>query len=88
MCMSKAEDSLTSELKALVSDLNTLSDEVRLKVHLGSMEAKDTWTKLEPRLQQLQERASAAGSNVAAELKESARELKNEVRDLKVLLGL
>jgi hypothetical protein len=82
------EDSLSQELKTLMTDLTTLGDEVRLKVHLGSMDAKDTWAKLEPRLQQLQERAATATSSVKQELKDSAQELKAEVHDLKTLLGL
>ena len=30
----------------MIDDLKQLSDEIRLKIHLAGMDAKDTWAKL------------------------------------------
>ncbi len=42
-----------STVKGLISSLKQQRDELRLKVHLGSEEAKDQWEKLDERFQQL-----------------------------------
>jgi hypothetical protein len=40
-----------------LESLRRLRDEIRLELHLASMEAKDTWKKLEPRLGELERAA-------------------------------
>ena len=42
-----------SRLGELVSSLKQQRDELKLKMHLGSTEAKEEWEKLEDKLQQL-----------------------------------
>ena len=43
--------------KDLVEELGRLRDEVRLKLHLASMEARDEWEKLEERWEQFRRKA-------------------------------
>lgn len=42
-----------SRVQELISSLKQQRDELRLKMHLGSEEAKDQWEKLEEKFQQL-----------------------------------
>ena len=42
---------LRTEVDRALTDLEQLADEVRVKLHLAELDAKDTWsTKLEPKL--------------------------------------
>lgn len=45
------QTSLETSVNHVLSDLETLSDQIRVKIHLANMEAKKTWNEeLEPRL--------------------------------------
>ena len=46
-----------SDLQKLSDDLKRTRDELRLKIHLGSMEAQDEWTELEKRWKSFREKA-------------------------------
>ena len=49
--MGTAKTTLETSLDQALADLETVSDEIRLKLHLASMDAQDTWNAtLEPRL--------------------------------------
>lgn len=60
--MSQTADELKSEVKKSISLLYTLRDEVKVKLHLAGMDAKDEWRKLEPQIAKLE-----AGVDRAAE---------------------
>lgn len=45
------------DAKKLTDDLSRLRDELKLKIHLGTKEAKDEWAGLEKRWQQFRETA-------------------------------
>jgi lipid II:glycine glycyltransferase (peptidoglycan interpeptide bridge formation enzyme) len=55
-------NSTTTELKAEIWKsldlMRTLRDEVRVKLHLASLDAKDEWNALEPQLARLEQSAS------------------------------
>lgn len=65
-------------------DVRRIVDEIELKVHLASMNARDRWHGIQPRLAKLEktlERASErAGQTVADELSAIGRAL-HELRD-------
>jgi hypothetical protein len=44
-----------------LADLERLADEIRVRMHLASMDAKDAWAKLEPRLEEARQHARQAG---------------------------
>jgi CBS domain-containing protein len=48
---------LKKELKKSLALLQTLRDEVRIRLHLGSLDLKDQWKRLEPRLGEVEKRA-------------------------------
>ncbi len=52
-------------------DVRRLADEVRLKLHLAGMEAKDRWGKLEPQILELEQKVKTGvkdGSGKAADV--------------------
>ena len=58
--MSDTANELKTELKKGLSQLQTLRDEVRLRLHLASMDLKDQWNKLEPHLADVEKKAADA----------------------------
>jgi len=51
---------LKNEIEKSLGLMRTLRDEVRVKLHLAGMDAKDEWWKLEPKLEELERAASEA----------------------------
>ncbi len=60
----------------VLSELQTLRDEIKLKLHLASAEGKDAWNKLEPQLLQLEQRIGGATDAAKTELVSAGHELK------------
>ena len=55
--MSQTATELKTEIRKSVALMRTLSDEVRVKLHLAGMDAKDEWKKIEPRLAEIERAA-------------------------------
>jgi hypothetical protein len=51
---------LKAELKKGIEHLQTLRDEVRVRMHLGGLDAKEEWNKLEPHLLDVERAAHEA----------------------------
>jgi transposase len=49
--MTDSKTELKAELAKSVDLLRALRDEALVKIHLGGMDAKDRWNKLEPRIE-------------------------------------
>ncbi len=71
---------LKSELKKGVDLLKTLRDEVKVKLHLAGMDAKDQWAKLEPELSKVERAADQATESSKKLLDETLKRLK-AIRD-------
>ncbi len=56
--MSDTTVELKKEIQKSLDLMRTLRDEVRVKLHLASMDAKDEWRKLEPHLADVERAAS------------------------------
>ena len=82
--MSDARSEFKAELEKSTATLRTLRDELRVQIHLGKLEAKDEWRKLEPRLESALERAekdvSEASRVAVKELTDAARKLRESTR--------
>ena len=78
------EDStLREQLEQWRTDVRALADEVRVKIHLGSLEAKDAWSELEPKLHEFEGKAEKLRAQVGSELKSVGAGLKHVGEDLK-----
>lgn len=79
--MSHTTDELKTELKKSLDVLTTLRDEIRVKVHLASMDAKTQWDKLDEELVQAQEAASKAASAATKNALDEALKKLHKFRD-------
>jgi len=75
-------------LQATWDDLRRLFDEVELQIHLGSMDARERWRALQPRITKLEhaiqhetEHARHFVADEVATLGKTLRELRDEVAD-------
>lgn len=76
MTLEETKTELKEDLKRSLTQLMALRDEVRLKVHLASMDAKTEWNKLEPQLIDLERAASVASDATLNAIKEMAKTVK------------
>jgi hypothetical protein len=68
---------LKSELRKVIERLQTLRDEVRVRLHLGSLEFKDQWRKLEPHLGDVERKAQALSEASRAEVQDAVKRLES-----------
>lgn len=55
--MSQSTDDLKADIEKGLAQMQTLRDEVRVRLHLAGMDAKDEWNKLEPKLAEVERAA-------------------------------
>lgn len=86
--MNGIKQNLQEGLEDAVSDLKMMRDEIRVKLHLAGMEAKDAFKQLEPRLADVEREVAKGGDAVAGaldktvdELRVSFRKLRDQLRD-------
>jgi hypothetical protein len=78
----RAAAELKEEVKKGLEHLRTLRDEVRVRLHLAGMEAKQEWNKLEPHLldvEQAARDASDASRRAVTEAVESLKKLRQSL---------
>ena len=74
--MSQTTDDLKAELNKSLALLGTLRDEVRVTLHLASLDAKDRWAKLEPELTKVERAAHDASDASRTAVLEAVKGLK------------
>ena len=67
------------DFKAFQQDVRALRDEVKLKLHLASMDLKDEWEKLEPQLDRAINSAAVVSGEVVSDLKKRLTEFKGRL---------
>jgi hypothetical protein len=78
--MTSDDDHVRADIEGAMNRLRTLRDEARVKIHLGSMDARAAWERLQPQLVEA-ERAAAHASKAALDAIEDA------ARELSILVG-
>ena len=78
----KKED-LRSQVSGLLTELQTIRDEVRVRIHLAGMDLKDTWKEIEPRLEAFEQQSSEATHKI----RDGAVELRDAFLALRKKLG-
>jgi hypothetical protein len=58
--MSPSTENLKAQVKDGIGQLQTLRDEVRVRLHLAGMDAKDAWNSLEPEIEHAEHLAKDA----------------------------
>jgi len=64
-------------------ELVQLKDEIRVKLHLAGMDAKDAWQRLQPRLEHFERTAEEVTEDVGADLKHLGQDLKQQLEKLR-----
>ncbi len=73
--MSQTTTELKNEIQKSLQLMLTLRDEVRVKLHLAGMDAKDEWRKLEPKLEEVERAASEATEATRTAIADAVRRL-------------
>lgn len=73
---------LEKEIKDQHDTIATLRDEIRVKLHLAGMEAKDNFEKLEKRAGQLSREISISSHRAVTEVKQHFEALARSLRDV------
>jgi hypothetical protein len=63
--------------------LAQLRDEIRMRLHLGQMDAKDKWQELETQLASLEHKVASDGGSVMGATAQLAKDLKQSLVDFK-----
>jgi hypothetical protein len=74
--MSQTTTDLKDELKKGLEHLQTLRDEVRVRLHLAGLEVKDEWNKLEPHLFEVEQAAKEVSESSRRAVSEAVVRLK------------
>ena len=78
-----AQGDLEHQMRDLADELKRLRDEIRVKLHLASLEARDRWNELEPSMGQVEKLArevNEALKRKLGELRDRLREVVERVR--------
>ncbi|MFT3836960.1 MAG: hypothetical protein QM723_08180 [Myxococcaceae bacterium] len=74
------------DLETVKGALRELRDEIKVYAHLATMDLKDEWVKLEPKLQEAEKYADAVG-DAAVEAAKSVQHSAMKLRDKLKALG-
>jgi hypothetical protein len=76
------QDALKGESTKLVGELQTLRDEIKLKLHLANAEGREAWNRLEPQLNDFEHKVGKAADATLGELRNAGSELKTSLERL------
>ena len=83
MSAEEADKTLKQELEETRNDLQRTADEIKLKLHLAGMDAKDAWEEVQPRLADFEQRFDAKAEEVGEELKALGSEIMQRLQNIK-----
>ncbi|MGB5696583.1 MAG: hypothetical protein WBM46_13075 [Polyangiales bacterium] len=86
MSADQAEKTLKQDLEDTRNDLRRAADEIRVKLHLAGMDAKDAWTEIQPRLEDFERRFDSKADEVGEELKALGHDIKKRLQNIKAKL--
>lgn len=83
MSAQEADKTLKQDLEDTRDDLRRMADEIRVKLHLAGMDAKDAWNEIQPRLEDFEHRFDTKADEVGEELKALGNEIKQRLLNIK-----
>jgi len=87
MSADEANKTLKQDLEDTRNDLKRAADEIKLKLHLAGMDAKDAWDEIQPRIEDFERRFDEKADEVGEELKALGADIKQHLANLKAKLG-
>lgn len=79
----QGREALGREISVWKDELSRLTSEIKLQLHLGGMEAKDAWKRIEPKLQRFERDAEQFSDEMVDEFKEMGEALRKELQKLR-----
>lgn len=86
MSADEADKTLKQDLEDTRDDLKQAADEIKLKMHLAGMDAKDAWEEIQPRLADFERRFDEKADEVSDELKALGSDIKQRLLNIKAKL--
>jgi hypothetical protein len=83
MSADKADKTLKQDLEDTRNDLRRAADEIKLKLHLAGMDAKDAWDEVQPRLADFEQRFDATAEEVGDEVKALGNDIMKRLQNIK-----
>ncbi|HTR53668.1 MAG TPA: hypothetical protein VMJ10_23400 [Kofleriaceae bacterium] len=74
---------MTTDDLSVWDDARRLADELEVKLHLASMDARDRWHELKPRLDNLETRIARSGEHVGDTFVHELHEVRDALRALR-----
>jgi hypothetical protein len=87
MSADEADKTLKQDLEDTRDDLKQAADEIKLKMHLAGMDAKDAWEEIQPRLADFERRFDEKADEVSDELKALGSDIKQRLLNIKAKLN-
>ena len=70
-----------ANVDSIKQDIHRIADEIRVRIHLAGMEAKELWSKLEPRVQEFETMIASAADKVSDKLTDEASKVGQGLQD-------
>jgi hypothetical protein len=86
MTADEANKTVKQDLEDTRNDLKRAADEIRVKMHLAGMDAKDAWDDIQPRLEDFERRFDEKADEVSDELKALGGDIKQRLLNIKAKL--
>ena len=83
MSADEADKTVKQDLEDTRNDLKRAADEIKLKLHLAGMDAKDAWEEVQPRLSDFEQRFDAKAEEVGEELKALGNDIMKRLQNIK-----
>jgi len=74
---------MTTDHLSTWDDARRLADELEVQIHLASMDARDRWRELEPRLEKLEEAIAHSGEHVGDAIVQEVKDVRDALRALR-----
>ncbi len=81
--MATMKEKTKAEVEHLVGELTRMRDQLRVRIHLASMEIKERYSKIDEEIFEAEQKAKRATEETAKELKERLRELRTRLEGLR-----
>jgi len=73
------KEEVRRQLEGILTELQTVRDEIRVRIHLAGMELKDKWQELDSRVEEIERQRPEATQKV----RDAAADLRNAFRALR-----
>lgn len=83
MADEESNKSVKQDLEDTREDLKRMADEIKVKLHLAGMDAKDAWEDIQPRLSDFEQRFDSKADEVTEELKALGGDIKQRLLNIK-----